>query len=306
MLNSKPSFAVLLCSALALAGCGDETHVPNAVKGIHYERSIVDEVKFELPNSTLARKYYQARTDHGQDTPIVSNHYNLKPGKWQLWHTGNIWSAEGSKTGAAGRLTMMGGYLHVIDLFRKANNIDIELGFIQTDAISEGLGMADAEVTSGWSISPGGGVCHRFFYACIDTYVISPFGLDGKDQQSSQYDWLRPYDQVDSGEGSTRSYYKGYNDKHSKYWAQTPGAAYLVNPDGMIVDVFHPLLSTRAEFAGSVIRAMIENMDLDMDNLKYPSPDDDYWNFHIGALDTVNFGGDYTQKFLTEFERILK
>lgn len=301
----KSVFKPILCAAICLlAACGEaKTDVPKGVSTLFYKPSITEPVEFVLPNEDLAQRFFRKEKGRGVDTAIISEEYELSTGKWQIWYTGNIWSNNGPAS-ANGRISVMADHLMIIDKFRKANDLDIEVNFIQTDGVSVRLGLADAKRSKGWSLSPAGGVCDGFFYMCTDNYVISPFGRDGMTEAQSQYAWLKPYDQKPEWIGDHMDGHRGYNDKTSDYWNQTPPAAFLVNPDGMVVDAIVPLLHGINLSPGKVIRAMIYHMDLEMDDLVYPPA---VGNYADPALNSeVSFGKDYTETFIEDFSKALQ
>lgn len=303
---SQKIISTSLCAAFSLlVGCGEsKPEVPLGVSTLYYETSIPNPIEFKLPNSDLARHYFRKEKNQGRETPIISEKFKISRGKWQLWYTGNIWSNKSSAPSANGRVVVMADHLMAIDKFRKANNLDIELNFIQTDGISVRLGLADAKRSQGWSISPTGGICDPFFYSCADNYVISPFGHDGMSEAQSQYAWLSPYDQKPKWIGDHMDGFKGYHDKSSAYWNQTPPAAFLVNPDGMVVDAIVPLLHGIKLSPGKVVRAIIYHMDLDMDELVYPAVAGNYIDPALNG--EVSFGGDYTEEFIEELTKALQ
>lgn len=303
-LPSLPVAALLTVAISLMAGCSDPTSsYPKAVSMVVYTNSLPDKVEFELPNPDVAFSFARKEKGRGRDTPIVSKPFELKSGKWQLWYAANVWSSKGPLSATA-RVVGLGEHLMAVDKFRKANHLDIEINFVQTDRVSKGLGMRTAELTQGWSISPTGGVCDPFYFSCVDNYVISPFGRDGISDAEAQYAWLEPYDQNPEWVGESMDGYRGYHDKKSEYWNQTPPAVFLVNPDGDVVDIFSPLLHGATTSPGMIVRALIENMDLAGGDLKFPAVAGDYLGPTIN--DDVRFGGDYTEAFLEEFSKALQ
>lgn len=296
--------AFLTVAISLLAGCSDETsRYPKAVSMVTYTNNLPNKVQFELPNPDVAFAFARKEKGRGIETPIVSTRFEVTSGKWQLWYSANVWS-DNSPVSATARVVGLGDHLMAVDQFRKANKLDIEINFIQTDRISAGLGMRTAELTKGWSISPTGGICDPFYYSCVDNYVISPFGRNGLSDAEAQYAWLEPYDQKPESVGERMDGFRGYHDRKSDYWNQTPPAVFLVNPDGDVVDIFSPLLHGVVTSPGMIVRALIENMDLDGGNLKFPAVAGDYLGPTIN--DDVRFGGDYTESFLEEFSRVLQ
>lgn len=299
-------FGFALVAVIGISGCsGDAESEPVRGINLNQKRMLLEEVEFELPgqDDDIPHRFY-APSKVAWEGKIVVEPFHLKTGKWQVWYTGNVWSSATERESAAERNNKIGLVLSKLKDFEKLNKLDFEINFLQTDGVSAGLGMSFAGATKGWSMHGGGGGCTPFFLYCVNNFVVAPFDADGKSESAGQYEWLRPYSKLTKVRADRMSGHKGYEDKSSKYWTLTPSAAFIVNPDGIVVDAFIPLLSDLDPSSGNIISALIREMGIDTEDLVYPTEGGSLFADQPDKL--VYFGGDYAQEFLTEFERILK
>lgn len=296
----------LSVALLGIASCGgtENSDVPNGIN-VDQKRILLEEVEFELPGQDEDIPYrFYAPSKVAWDGEIIAEPFHLKTGKWQIWYTGNVWSAATERESAAERNNRIGLVLSNLKDFKTLNNLDFEINFLQTDGVSPGLGMSFSQATKGWSMHGGGGGCTPFFMYCVNNFVVAPFGAYGESEPAAQYEWLRPYSKLSNPLADRMSGHKGYQDKESKYWTLTPSAAFIVTPDGVTVDAFIPLLSDQDPSSGNIISALIREMEIDADDLIFPTEHGSLFADQPDKL--VYFGGDYGVHFLSELEGIMK
>ncbi len=208
--------------------------------------------------------------------------------------------------------------LKSIERIRSANNLDFEINFLQVDRISRNLAIKQASHTKNLSLRPiGDNGCGAFWYRCADRYVVSPFSRDPEDGMVTQREWLMPViapviEQIHK-EGQARNIYpladSGILEPDSEFWDRIHLLAFIVNPDGEVVDAIVPQAHVGRVSASDVVSRYIMAADIDPAIIRDPESDE---NLKFDARDiyavppSAFFGGDYTEIALDNISEILK
>ena len=98
-------------------------------------------------------------------------------------------------------------------------------------------------------------------------------------------------------------------DPNSEFWDRIELMAFIVNPDGEVVDAMVPQLHAEGVDAGSAVTRYIMAAGIDPDDLHDPVTDARYkfeFNDVYGAPAGVKFGGDYIEMAVESLSEILE
>lgn len=263
--------------ALVLSGCGEDKKPV-----FEYTTPFVTPVPFTMPGEKSFELVVHDR--FAQHSPNVEvKPFTFEPtGKWNFVVISNVWSDKNS-SGLAYITEMSPSFrrhkvreklFKQLKDFRRDNNLDFEVTFIQTDSFPrQTWGMAKS--SGGGSLSKGGSMspCGWLYERCVDRYVVSPFTNDDKTSKHARREWLQPYLQFfDTYKKNLYPMHNshGINDPESRFWDQTPAAFFMVNPEGVAVDAWIGIARTnhdRAPGALSAYNMLVHNLKLDQDDL---------------------------------------
>lgn len=305
--------------AILLSGCGDskETFDVSNIKPWEGEP-----YAFSLPSD----KSYVVKmrgNGFGPDDGAELHDFDEgdTKGKWQIWISHNVWANNpGTAFDFVDRNRSTSAMLSALHETKVQNNLDFELNFIQIDKIPALAAAKEAAVTNNLSLSPPGDVgCSYFWHRCVDRFVISPFTRFPEAGHKSQREWLMPVlsqaIQHSETHGKESSYTErlvtepGILDERSDYWEHIWLSAFIVNPDGKVVDVLNPSALRPGVNTQALIARFIEVSGLDAEDIQKPKANhktgfkEDYLTI---SGSSVRFGGDYIQNAVDVFNELLK
>jgi hypothetical protein len=198
--------------------------------------------------------------------------------------------------------------------------LDFELNFIQIDKVPGLAAAKDAAVTNNLSLSPQGDLgCSYFWNRCVDRFVISPFTRFAEPGFKSQREWLMPVlsQAIENFEkhGKESKFSEriqaepGVLDEKSDYWNHIWLTAFIVNPEGHVVDVLNPSALRPGVNTQALIARFIKVSGLDPDDIIKPkaNPKTGFKEDHLTISgSSVRFGGDYIQNAVDVFNELLK
>ena len=309
----------LSSAALVACGGGEEgpTHAQFFEQGL--KANVNESFDFSLPNETSIKI-----TAHGPgyraDDYAEIEEFDLDEtsGKWQIWLAHSVWSNNG-QIHFTERNKSVSSLLRAIERIRDRNKLDFEINFLQIDPISSALGIKQARSSNNLSLSPvGDWSCNAFWADCIDRYVVSPFSRHPEPNTVSQRDWLEPIlsPVIELLKTEDRDMTKDpvpypelVFDPNSVFWDRIELMAFIVNPDGQVVDAVVPQLHAEGVSAGSVVTRYIMAAGINTEGLSDPIPDGrnsfDLNDMH-GAVPDVNFGGDYVETAMDNLSEMLE
>lgn len=240
----------LFLSASLLTACGgEETPVASNFFDTELKPTIQEPFDFTLPSETSIKiTLHGDGLDPKSYASVDDFDVDEAHGKWQIWLAHAVWSNNGG-TRYSARNRSVSETLKSIERIRSANNLDFEINFLQVDRISRNLAIKQASHTKNLSLSPiGDNGCGAFWYRCADRYVVSPFSREPEDGMVTQREWLMPViapviEQIHK-EGQARNIYpladSGILEPESEFWDRIHLLAFIVNPDGEVVDAIVP------------------------------------------------------------------
>lgn len=249
---------------------------------------------------------------------------NVKPfkvseseGKWQIWISHNVWSNNSRAASYIDRNNATARILLGIKEARDQNDLDFEINFLQIDKISYNLGVREAAASKNISLSPPAGLlCGRFFFSeCVDRYVISPYSRFKEEGTVTQHEWISRFiEPVKEGikkepNGQLSPLVDlGFLDERSKYWDRIDMMAFIVNPNGEVVDAIVPLTNTGGVSPVGVVHLYLAAAGLDGDDIIEPvdNPRTDFKAKMFGGPGYhAYFGGDAVDRVVDAMVEII-
>lgn len=310
---------LLSLSLLTACGGGDDTASHPMFFTTGLKANVNKPFEFTLPNDTSIKIVAHGPGYRAEDfAKIEEFDLDETDGKWQVWLAHSVWSNNG-QTHFSKRNRSVSSILRAIERLRDRNKLDFEINFLQVDPISNALGVKQARSTKNLSLSPVGDVsCEAFWADCVDRYVISSFSRNPEPGTMSQRDWLEPILSpvikllTTEGRDTTYDpvpYPELVLDPKSEFWDRIEMMAFIVNPDGEVVDAVVPQLHGQGVGAGSVVTRYIMAAGIDADELRDPLADERYsfeLNDVFGTAPNVMFGGDYVEQTMDSLSEILE
>lgn len=239
-------------------------------------------------------------------------------GKWQIWIAHNVWSVWSVSNDPGDfvlRNNSIAAALSAINETREVNGLDFEINFLQLDRPGAVARAASSKDNLAGMSPPGGSWCDFFWVYCADRYVIAPFSRNQEKETLSQRQWLSPYiepvfDDIERNGSKSRHATraeKGIQDENSEYWDRIHMMAFIVNPDGIVVDALIPLANGQGVSALGVITRYLAAADIDFEDIKIPQ-DNNRSGFKTDFLyanaPVTKFGGDYAEATLESIREI--
>lgn len=309
----------LFLSASLLTACGgEEAPVASNFFDTELKPNIQEPFDFTLPSETSIKiTLHGDGLDPKSYASVDDFDVDEADGKWQIWLAHAVWSNNGM-VHFSERNRSVSETLKSIERIRSANNLDFEINFLQVDRISRNLAIKQASHTKNLSLGPiGDNGCGEFWYRCADRYVVSPFSREPEDGMVTQREWLMPViapviEQIHK-EGQARNIYpladSGILEPDSEFWDRIHLLAFIVNPDGEVVDAIVPQAHVGRVSASDVVSRYIMAAEIDPADIRDPESDE---NLKFDARDIYAvppytfFGGDYTEIALDNISEILK
>ncbi|MCZ4324666.1 hypothetical protein [Pseudomonas anguilliseptica] len=321
MVGLKRKSAFLILIILCAAGCDNDKKSKKHFYNMDVSNIVplVDEpYDFELP----AEKSYEITVNLDDRRNVESanvqpfNVHNTK-GKWQVWITHNVWSNNSRTASYIDRNYATARILLGIKEARDQNKLDFDINFVQIDKISYNFGAREAAVSKNISLSPPGGLlCGRFFFSeCVDRYVISPYSRFKEKGTVTQHEWLtryiapvkagiqkEPYGQLSALTSL------GFLDERSEYWDRIDMMAFIVNPDGKVMDAIVPLTNTGSVSPVGVLILYLAAAELG--DYEFNPPGDNFRtdfkeNMFSGPGWHAYFGGDAVDRVVDTMTEVL-
>lgn len=314
---------ILVCAFLALCMAGCDTAVETQKSFYNMDVSnivplLTEPYDFELP----AKESFEVTVNLDDRRNVESA--DVKPfdvrdtkGKWQVWITHNVWSNDSRAESYVIRNQSTSRILLGIKEARDQNKLDFDINFVQIDKVSYNFGAREAGVSKNISLSPVGNIgCGRFFFSeCVDRYVISPYSRMKESGTVTQYEWISRFiEPIKAGirkepngqlSGLTSL---GFLDEDSEYWDRIHMMAFIVNPDGEVVDAIVPLTQTGTVSPAGVVASYLVAADLDDQEVNPPvdNPRTDFTsNMFGGPGFHAFFGGDAVDRVVDTMAEII-
>ena len=313
-MNRKTLYAVFI--AAALSGCGGEapTTAKSQLNPDKVTSNVSDPFVFRLPASVSGLITVEGKEKHLGAPIKVDDKFDVADthGRWQIWLAHNVWSdSREVPTDSLYRTASISSVLKAIMETKRQNKLDFELNFIQLDAIP-------STIIAGGAISPRGNKgCGEFWTLCVDRFVISPMAQYKTKGSLTLKEWLpeiiNPVMADAKANGAASKYeglaYMGMLDEKSGYWDTIHLMAFIVNPDGEVVDALVPAVGTSGVSPHMVLSHYMLATGLDSDDVKIPEenprtgfkPDMMFAN----AAHT-KFGGDYISNAVSSMAEMLE
>lgn len=319
MVMRKTYLGTIIISLSLLTACGgDETPSASNFVDNGLKPNVQEPFAFTLPSETSIKiTLHGDGLDPKSYASVDDFDVDEADGKWQIWLAHAVWSNNGM-VHFSERNRSVSETLKSIERIRSANNLDFEINFLQVDRISRNLAIKQASHTKNLSLGPiGDNGCGEFWYRCADRYVVSPFSREPEDGMVTQREWLMPViapviEQIHK-EGQARNIYpladSGILEPDSEFWDRIHLLAFIVNPDGEVVDAIVPQAHVSRVSASNVVSRYIMAAEIDPADIRDPESDE---NLKFDALDIYAvppytfFGGDYTEIALDNISEILK
>lgn len=319
MVMRKTYLGTILISLSLLTACGgDETPSASNFVDNGLKPNVQEPFAFTLPSETSIKITLHGDGLDPKSYATVEN-FDLDEanGKWQIWLAHAVWSNNGG-TRYSARNRSVSETLKSIERIRSENNLDFEINFLQVDRISRNLGMKQSSHTKNLSLSPiGDNGCGTFWYRCANRYVVSPFSRNPEDGMVTQREWLMPViapviEQIHK-DGPARNIYpladSGILDPDSNFWDRIHLLAFIVNPEGEVVDAIVPQASPGRVSASAVMSRFILAANIDPKTIRAPEPDE-VLKFDTRDIRAVPpyafFGGDYTEIAMDNLSEMLE
>lgn len=263
--------------AAALVGCGGEdvTAAKSQLDPANVTTNVSEPFEFRLPSEVSGlitvegrEKNLGAHIQVDEDFKVEATH-----GKWQIWLAHNVWSdSREVPTDSLYRTASISSVLKAIMETKRQNKLDFELNFIQLDAIPD-------TIIAGGAISPRGNKgCGQFWALCVDRFVISPMAQHKTKGSHTLKEWvpeiIDPVIADAKANGAASKYeglaYMGMLDEKSGYWDTIHLMAFIVNPDGEVVDALVPAAGTAGVSPNMVLSHYMLAAGLDTSDVKVP------------------------------------
>lgn len=309
----------LICAALA--GCSDKEESSNHFDISHVRNRVINQYEFTLPSDKPIQVEMHGRGSGPDDyADIKSFDLSEANGHWQIWVAHNVWSNNPNQsTSFSERNRQLSTLLAALWESKVQNNLDVEINFLQVDKIPGRGAYSERTNTKNLSLSPIGDIgCGSFWVDCTDRYVISPFARFAEPGIMSQFDWIYPLLQPKLKDieinGSKSKWYEhvgtGFDNNKSKYWDDIHAMAFIVNPDGVVVDALVFKSLGAGITARSIITHFIVAADLDHEEINIPKPNLSTAFLESGYLDNniakTDFSGDYIENTINNLYEMVK
>lgn len=309
-------FLITAFAAAVLSGCGgdDAPVAKSQMDPTNVSSNVAEPFDFKLPSKVSGLITVEGK-EKDLGAPIrVDDEFDVGEthGKWQIWLAHNVWSDNRDvPTGYLDRTGSISTVLKAIMETKRQNNLDFELNFIQLDAIP-------STIMDGGSISPAGNNhCGQFWALCVDRFVISPMVRNPTKGSSTLKEWipeiLDPVIEDAKANGLASKYeglaYMGLLDDKSKYWDVIEMMAFIVNPDGEVVDALVPAAGTTGVSPNTVMSHFMLAAGLDTDDVKVPVENPrTYFKPSMMYVDAAHtkFGGDYISNAVSSMAEMLE
>jgi hypothetical protein len=314
LMNRK--FLITAFAAAVIAGCGGE-EAPAAKSQMDpaiVKSNVAEPFDFKLPSKVSGlitvegkEKDLGAPINLDDDFKVEETH-----GKWQIWVAHNVWSdSRDVPTDYLDRTGSISTVLKAIMETKRQNNLDFELNFIQLDAIP-------STIMAGGRISPAGNNhCGQFWALCVDRFVISPMVRHQTKGSYTLREWipdiLDPVIKDAKDNGLASKYeglaYMGLLDDKSEYWDVIEMMAFIVNPDGEVVDALVPAAGTSGVSPNMVMSHFMLAAGIDADDVKVPEANPRTYfkpDMMFANAAHTKFGGDYISNAVSSMAEMLE